>query len=405
MPLRVALALITMLAAVAAPAAAAPVPRGPDGEAFYDPPAELVPGPEGSIIWARPATGAADVPQAARTTLVLYRSQGVRGTPVAVSGTVVVPRGTPPEDGWPVAAYGHMTTGSGDVCGPSAILDGDPEFRRKHEDGRLVRRLLARGIAVVRSDYEGIETPGPHPYLVGSSLARSTLNMVRAGGALEPALASRWAAVGHSEGAAASIWSAHHAAALLPDLELRAVAALTPPLTTRQSLELGERIAIRIPGLGGLPALGALVLNGLGAAYPKVDEVLRNGGLSARATNLLDDVETRCLTTLGLGDSWGGLVPARITGPRGDELKRLGFPLLDANNPERAEIGDVPLRLEAGGLDLITPAQTILTWARRLRARGHDVTYVLHPFGTHSSPLADPRAMSRLADWVAARLR
>lgn len=402
MLLRLTVLLIVLLAAAAPAGAVAP---GPDGEAFYDPPAELVPGPEGSIIWARPASGAADVPEAARTTLVLYRSAGVRGAPAAVSGTVVVPRGAPPAGGWPVAAYGHMTTGAGDTCGPSAILDGDPEFRRKHEDARLVRRLLARGIAVVRSDYEGIETPGPHPYLVGRSLARSTLDMVRAGRALEPALASRWAAVGHSEGAAASIWSAHHAPALLPELELRAVAALTPPLTTRQSLQLGERIAVRIPGLGGLPALGSLVLAGLGAAHPEVDEVLRNGGLSPRATALLADVEARCLTTLGLGDSWGGLVPARITGPRGAELKRLGYPLLDANNPERADIGDVPLRLEAGALDLITPAQTILTWARRLRARGHDVTYVLHPFGTHSSPLADPRAMSRLADWVAARLR
>lgn len=399
--------LLAVLAGLAGPAvahAAAP-PAGPAGDAFYTPVASEVPGPEGTIIWARPATGLAAAPSAARTTLVLHRMRGVAGTPVAVSGTVVVPKGSPPPGGWPVVAYNHMTTGGGGPCGPSNIRDADSERRRKHEDARLVTRLLARGVAVVRSDYEGIETPGPHPYFISDSLARSTIMMVRAARALEPDLSRTWATIGHSEGAAASIWAAHHARELAPDLDLRAVAALTPPLTTRESLDLGQQIPARLPGLGGLPALGALVLTGLGAAYPEFDEILRGGGLSARATSLLGDVETRCLTTLGLGDSWGGLVPSRILGWRGAELKRVGYPLIDRHSPLRADLGDVPLRLEAGGLDVITPAQSILAWARRLRAGGKDVTFTLHPLGTHSSMLEDPVAMSRLAAWTAARLR
>lgn len=399
------LAVIAVLAALAAGAHAAAPPPGPDGDAFYGPPADLVPGPEGSIIWARPATGLAAVPSAARTTLVLHRMRGVTGEPVPVSGTVVVPEGTPPAGGWPVVAYNHMTTGGGDACGPSNVMPGDAEMRRKVEDARLVARLLARGIAVVRSDFEGIETPGPHPYFISGSLARSTIMMVRAARTLEPQLSTRWATIGHSEGAAASIWAADHAPELARDLDLRAVAALTPPLTTRESLELGRQITARIPGLGGLPALGALVLTGLAAAHPEVDEILRAGGLSPRATALLGDVETRCLTTLGLGDSWGGLAPSRILGPRGAELTRAGYPLIDAHSPLRADVGSVPLRLEAGGLDVITPAASILAWARRLRAQGKDVTYRLHPLATHSSSLADPRAMAQLADWVAARLR
>ena len=393
-------------ALIGAPAAhAATPPSGPAGDAFYTPMAEQVPGPEGTIIWARPATGLAAAPSAARTTLVLHRMRGVAGTPVAVSGTVVRPKGTPPAGGWPVVAYNHMTTGGGGPCGPSNIREGDSERRRKHEDARLVARLLARGIAVVRSDYEGIETPGPHPYFISDSLARSTIMMVRAARALEPGLSTTWATIGHSEGAAASIWATHHARELAPDLDLRAVAALTPPLTTRESLDLAQQIPVRIPGLGGLAPLGALVLTGLGSASPEFDEILRNGGLSARATSLLGDIETRCLTTLGRGDSWGALIPARILGPRGAELKRVGYPLIDAHSPLRADIGSVPLRLEAGGLDLITPAQSILNYARRLRTSGKDVTFTLHPLGTHSSMLEDGVAMSRLADWTAARLR
>lgn len=398
------LALLLTLAACGTAHAAAP-PAGPDGDAFYTPPEDRVAGPEGSIIWARPASGPAAVPSAARTTLVLHRMRGVAGAPVAVSGTVVLPKGTPPPGGWPIVAFNHMTTGGGDACGPSNVLPDDSERRRKVEDARLVARLLARGVAVVRSDFEGIETPGPHPYFISDSLARSTIMMVRAARTLEPELSTRWATIGHSEGAAASIWAADHAPQLAADLDLRAVAALTPPLTTRESLDLGQLISVRIPKLGGLSALGALVLTGLASADPAVDEILRGGGLSPRATALLGDIDTRCLTTLGLGDSWGGLIPSRILGPRGAELKRVGYPLIDAHSPLRADVGDVPLRLEAGGLDVITPAASILNWARRLRAQGKNVTFTLHPLGTHSSMLEDSVAMSRLATWTADQLR
>lgn len=398
------LALLCTLVAPAAAHAATP-PVGPDGAAFYQPPAELVPGPEGSIIWARPATGLADVPSAARTTLVLYRSQGVTGAPVAISGTVVTPKGTPPAGGWPIAAWGHVTTGGGDVCGPSTILPGDPEQRRKLGDAAITRRLLANGIAVVRSDFEGINTPGPHPYLIGRSLARSTINMVRAGRALEPQFASRWLAVGHSEGGAASMWSGEFGPKLAPELELRGVAALTPPVTTRESIELGQLIPARIPGLNVLNGLGALVLSGVGAAHPEVDALYRAGGLSPAALSLFPDLDTRCLTTLGHGDSWGRLAPARIAGPRLAELKRVVYPILDANNPANADVGDLPIRIDAGDLDLITPSQTIVNAVRGMRRRGANVTLKRHPFSNHPSIVKDARPVADVTAWVTARLR
>ena len=47
-------------------------------------------------------------------------------------------------------------------------------------DHALLNRWLKAGYAVVRTDYEGLGTPGDHPYLIGVSEGRSVLDMVRA---------------------------------------------------------------------------------------------------------------------------------------------------------------------------------------------------------------------------------
>ena len=54
----------------------------------------------------------------------------------------------------------------------------------------LLQRWLKAGYAVVRTDYEGLGTPGVHPYLVGRSEGRSVLDAVRAARALDPRLSS-----------------------------------------------------------------------------------------------------------------------------------------------------------------------------------------------------------------------
>jgi hypothetical protein len=40
---------------------------------------------------------------------VLYRSVGVDGKPIAVSGVVSLPKGKAPKSGWPVISYDHGT--------------------------------------------------------------------------------------------------------------------------------------------------------------------------------------------------------------------------------------------------------------------------------------------------------
>lgn len=405
--LRCALLLTGALLGALAPstAAAAPVPTGPDGDAFYDPPAEVVPGPEGTVIWQRPATAMADVSGAASTTVVLYRSRAQDGTPIVVSGSVVIPRGAPPAGGWPVAAWSHVTTGAADSCAPSQAAAGNPELERMVRSNRIVRRYLRAGIAVVRSDYEGIGTPGPHPYLIGRSLAQSTVDMVRAGRHLDDRLSARYVAAGHSEGGVASLFTAQYGPALAPELDLRGVAAITPPVAAREIMEVARTIPFANDIVGGLSGLGSLILAGAGTTDPQIAALLREGGLGPRATGLLAHVETRCLTELAKRDSWGGLAPAAIPGPRFAELRRLLYPVLDANDARRADVGRVPVRIDVGALDAVAPITLSRQVARAQRARGADLVYREYPLGTHPNMTDDAFAGPPVVAWSAGRLR
>src|SRR5689334_15781070 len=140
---------LLFLALALVPAASAAREPGPAGPAFYTPPSPLPGGRHGTLIWERPLTGPAMLSDAAENELLLYTSVGVGGRPVAVSGTVAIPRGKPPAGGWPVISWGHATVGLADICAPtrSDVLGG---YERP-----LLNRWLRAGWAVVRSDYEG----------------------------------------------------------------------------------------------------------------------------------------------------------------------------------------------------------------------------------------------------------
>jgi hypothetical protein len=73
-------------------------------------------GPPGSLISAETMPGA---PEGARAYRILYRSTGLAGEPIQVSGVVIAPGGPPPPDGRPVVAWAHPTTGVVNRCAPS----------------------------------------------------------------------------------------------------------------------------------------------------------------------------------------------------------------------------------------------------------------------------------------------
>ena len=199
----IALSLLIVAAVVAAPAASAKVRQGPKGAAFYDPPGNAH-GKHGTLIWARRQTGP-DAIAGRRSHLILYRSTGPDGKANAVSGSVALPKGKAPKGGWPVITYAHGTTGSADTCAPTRGYDANTLISYAYP---LLKRWLKAGYAVVRTDYEGLGTPGVHAYLGGPTEGYSVLDAVRAARKVEPRLSKRFVIAGHSQGGHAALFAA-----------------------------------------------------------------------------------------------------------------------------------------------------------------------------------------------------
>ena len=89
--------------------------------------------------------------------------------------------------------------------------------------------LLENGYAIAATDYPGLGTPGPHPYLVGDSEARAVIDSVRAARSF-PGLenSTRYAVWGHSQGGQAALFTGMIAKSYAPELQLVGVAAAAP---------------------------------------------------------------------------------------------------------------------------------------------------------------------------------
>ncbi len=151
-------------------------------------------------------------------------------TPVAVSGAFFLPKGTPPKGGWPVIAWAHGTTGIADICAPSWRA-------RSYRDVSYLNTWLAQGYAVVATDYQGLGTPGPHPYLAGRPEAYSVLDSVRAVLKAFPDVANQVVIVGQSQGGGAAFATAGIAPAYAPELGIRGTVATGVPYPTSRWLD------------------------------------------------------------------------------------------------------------------------------------------------------------------------
>src|SRR5215217_2659445 len=199
------LAVVAVAALLFVPAAGA---KAPGGEAFYTPPSPLPGKAHGDFIWWRPAEAANNMRLSGnvRNYLVLYRSTGVAGKPVAESGIVALPNGKAPKRGWPVITWAHGTTGLADQCAPTRMPRQTDSYATDLRS--QFAAYVKAGYAVVSADYEGLGTPGVHPYLIGSSEGRSVLDIVRAARKIEPQLSKSVAILGHSQGGHAALWAA-----------------------------------------------------------------------------------------------------------------------------------------------------------------------------------------------------
>lgn len=145
------------------------------------------------------------VDAAASIKVMTYNMQNVQGQTALATAMVLFPKVAQPADGYRMVVWEHGTVGVGDSCAPSNNLI-HPRFKI------LAESLLAAGYVIVAPDYEGLGTPGIHPYLNLSSAAKSALSAVQAAkDHYGKQLNGDWMSVGQSQGGHASLGTAEYA--------------------------------------------------------------------------------------------------------------------------------------------------------------------------------------------------
>jgi pimeloyl-ACP methyl ester carboxylesterase len=186
---------------------------------FYDAPRSLLAGQPGTLVRQEVIDGA---PLGATAYRVLYRSIGMKGEPIFVSGVIIVPQGDPPPEGRPIVAWAHPTSGVTPRCAPSLAI-----FLFQQIQG--LRSFIEHGYVVAATDYPGLGTPETHPYLVGDSEARAVIDSVRVASTMPGAGGGkRFVVWGHSQGGQASLFTGIIAQTYAPELTLLGVAAAAP---------------------------------------------------------------------------------------------------------------------------------------------------------------------------------
>ena len=158
---------------------------------------------------------------------ILYHSRSRQDENIAVSGYVLAPLEDSAED-WPVVAYAHGTAGMADQCAPSATVENN--IQGFGGEASLLAQVAGTGYVVVATDYEGLGTPGLHPYLVGESAARSILDSVRAVQQMEQLnVSNSFAVAGISQGGHAALHAGQYWQTYAPELDLVGVVSMAPP--------------------------------------------------------------------------------------------------------------------------------------------------------------------------------
>ncbi|HEX3458326.1 MAG TPA: lipase family protein [Candidatus Baltobacteraceae bacterium] len=376
--------LVSILLAVAT--AAVSIPSGPSGDAFYTPPRPLPSGIEGSIVWAQPFSGGAALPSASKNYRMLYETLSPRGVFIAISGTLAVPNGAPPAHGWPLISWAHGTVGNAPECAPS-------RWTKPSVEQRMLDAFVQRGYAVAETDYEGNGTPGIHPYMVGTTLARDVSDIAVASRALVPQIGRDWVVMGHSEGGGVALATAAFGQQLAPNLNLLGAVGYAP--VAYPAATLAYELHSHSPN-GGLVAL-ALMIEGFASADPRV---VPSQILEPQFLPLLAELQQHCIYDLLEHSDWSTTIPATIFRPQGEDSLKALYADLRQNEAGYFPIS-VPTLILNGLSDTMVSSEGSITVADRLRRNGTPVTFKAYLGATHASVLAV--SVNDVAPWLAQR--
>ena len=205
--------------------------QGDGGVAEFYSHAGPTPAKPGTLIRTEAQPPETSLSEAGQAMRILYSStNGLDGkTPVAVSGSLFLPKGEAPTSGFPLIAWAHGTVGIADICAPS-------NNARSERDSKYLNHWLTQGYAVVASDYQGLGTPGGHPYLATRPAAYSVLDSIRAVQA-DPNLkiSKSVILVGQSQGGGGAFATAGEAVTYAPELDIRGTVATGTPYFTNDT--------------------------------------------------------------------------------------------------------------------------------------------------------------------------
>ncbi|MGQ0432304.1 MAG: lipase family protein [Microthrixaceae bacterium] len=323
-----------------------------------------------------------DVAVGARVMRVLYHSRSIAGADIAVSGIIAVPEAAAPKEGRPVLAWAHGTTGIADACAPSKNPGG--------AGVALLAPFIERGMVFVATDYEGLGTPGRHPYIAGESEGRGVLDIVRAArslGDVEGTSASARVVIwGHSQGGHAALFANQIAEEYAPDLEVIGTVAGAPP----------SQFHLLTAALKNSPFrfyLG-MVVAGWAAAYPDADpaDLLTPAGLERLAT-----VDDGCAGDLAA--SWSDVPYEALV--KADPAEVEPWNRLIVENDPGFERGASPILIIHGEQDEQIPPVSSQLLLDRMCGIGQVVERRTYP-GSHAGVIV-PSVPDMLA-WIDARL-
>ncbi len=320
-----------------------------------------------------------EVPAGVRGWRVLYHSTALDGRDIAVSGLVFAPDNPSGAGSRPVVAWAHGSVGLGDTCAPSRTpndLLGEP----------ILSDLLARGFVVAATDYEGLGTPGSHPWLVGQSEGRGVLDSVRAARQIpEAGAGNRLVAFGVSQGGGAALFAGELAPGYAGELDLLGVVSAAPAAELDLLALLPEG---NLPGVAGFVAMGAF---GFKAAYPDLD---LGAILSPDTVAQKESVDRLCQAEISNRFRGSRLDRVLVASPA--EAPGWAEAIL-ANTPGREKTG-VPVLLIHGDADQVVPVQVSQFLFQRLCGLGVEAERQVYGGADHFEVV--PAAAGDVLDWI-----
>lgn len=336
----------------------------------------------GRLVTASPLTPEAPHANGWRIT---YESRDSEGQPIQVAGLIFTPQGKAPDGGWPVVAWAHGSWGIEPQCNIAlnpALWVQSPFFKT----------LLARGYAVVATDYAGYGRGGIHPYLVGDASAYAVIDAVRAATRVQGANTGRRFAVwGESQGGHAALWTGQLAPSYAPGLSLVGVAAAAPP--TDLAANLGGKTD---------PTVRAFLTAYTGASWAQYYGADLRTFTSATGADLIRRISRNCVDLKG----FKFMTKIGILRLRG-ALKGVDLPSIDPwreliarNSVSRSPI-NAPLLVAQGGKDVIVASEVTKAFVKDLCRQGKKLRFLWMPAMEHPQSARD--TASQTIDWISDR--